>query len=366
MRAQSTRAIKTNKINLWRMAMSDNNEQTQKAVPSIKITNLTKQYPRAAAPSVSDLSLVCYPKEIVGLLGHNGAGKSTTLKCLTGMLPFNSGSIEINGFDIKTSPVKAKYTFGYVSDKHDVFVKMTGIQYVNFMADAYGVGKDERKERLAQLDEIFTLGERLKEPISNYSHGMRQKVCMLASLIHKPKLWILDEPMIGLDPATSEKVSTFMKEYAAKGNCILFSSHNINSVRRICDRAVIINKGVKIDDINFADFALSGDELEEYFLARTVAASAVANCGDIVNCNSQSSNNENFNQELVTTETAASRGDIAGCNSQSSNNENPDKEAVTAEIAAAAASRGDIVGCNSQSSDNENPDKEAVTAEVDE
>ncbi len=350
--------------------MSDNNAQTPEVVPSIRITNLTKQYPRAAAPSVSDLSLVCYPKEIVGLLGHNGAGKSTTLKCLTGMLPFNSGSIEINGFDIKSSPVKAKYTFGYVSDKHDVFVKMTGIQYVNFMADAYGVSKDERKERLFELDEIFALGDHLKEPISNYSHGMRQKVCMLASLIHKPKLWILDEPMIGLDPATSEKVSSFMKEYAAKGNCILFSSHNISSVRKICDRAVIINKGVKIDDIDFADFALSGDELEEYFLTRTAAA---ASRGEIVGCSSHSGNNENPDRELVTAEAVAGAAavancsEIVGCSSHSGNNENPDQELVTAEAvagAAAVASCGDIVGCSSQSNDNDNSEQELENSEV--
>lgn len=240
-------------------------------IPVIEITELVKQYPSADAPAVDRFSLVCYPGEIVGLLGHNGAGKSTTLKCLTGMLPFTSGSIKINGFDIKTSPVKAKFTFGFVSDKHDVFVKMTGIQYVNFMADAYGVSKSERAARLGELEEVFCLGDRLNEPISTYSHGMRQKVCMMGSLIHRPKLWILDEPMIGLDPLTSSKVSEFMRQYADEGNCILFSSHNINSVQKICKRAVIINKGKKIDDFRFDEISLSGDELEDYFLARTSA-----------------------------------------------------------------------------------------------
>lgn len=249
--------------------MENSATATTDKTPVIEIESLIKQYPSASAPAVKDFSLVCYPGEIVGLLGHNGAGKSTTLKCLTGMLPFTSGSIRINGFDIKTSPVKAKFSFGFVSDKHDVFVKMTGIQYINFMADAYGVSKSERAERLGELEEIFNLGARLNEPISNYSHGMRQKICMMGSLIHRPKLWILDEPMIGLDPLTSAKVSDFMKKYALEGNCILFSSHNINSVQKICERAVIINKGEKTDDFRFEDFNLTGDELEEYFLRRT-------------------------------------------------------------------------------------------------
>lgn len=240
-------------------------------VAAIEIKNLVKQYPSAVVPAVKDFSLICYAGEIVGLLGHNGAGKSTTLKCLTGMLPFTSGSIKINGYDIKSSPLKAKFTFGFVSDKHDVFVKMTGIQYINFMADAYGVSKSARAARLGELEQVFSLGSRLTEPISNYSHGMRQKICMMGSLIHSPKLWILDEPMIGLDPLTSAKVSDFMREYAAQGNCILFSSHNIDSVQKLCDRAVIINKGVKTDDFRFDESALDGVNLEEYFLTRTAA-----------------------------------------------------------------------------------------------
>ena len=246
----------------------------------IEIKNLVKQYPSASAPAVNDFSLTCYEGEIVGLLGHNGAGKSTTLKCLTGMLPFTSGSIKINGYDLKTSPIKAKSAFGFVSDKHDVFVKMTGIQYVNFMADAYGISKSDRAARLGELEEVFALGDRIFEPISNYSHGMRQKICMMGSLIHRPKLWILDEPMIGLDPLTTAKVVEFMKSYASEGNCILFSSHNINSVHKICERAVIINKGVKTDDFRFDDFALSGTDLEEYFLSRTVSTEQESNQTD--------------------------------------------------------------------------------------
>ncbi|MDE7372919.1 MAG: ABC transporter ATP-binding protein [Clostridia bacterium] len=264
---------------------------TKKTV--IEINNLVKQYPSASSPAVNDFSLTCYEGEIVGLLGHNGAGKSTTLKCLTGMLPFTSGSIKINGFDINTAPIKAKSTFGFVSDKHDVFVKMTGIQYVNFMADAYGISKSLRAARLGELEQVFALGDRIFEPISNYSHGMRQKICMIGSLIHRPKLWILDEPMIGLDPLTTAKVSEFMKAYAADGNCILFSSHNINSVRKICERAVIINKGVKTDDFRFDDFALSGADLEEYFLSRTVSTASAERDGKPLDTLGQSLNQSN-------------------------------------------------------------------------
>lgn len=239
--------------------------------PCLEIKNLTKQYHAAPKPAVDNLSVSCYPGEIVGLLGHNGAGKSTTLKCVTGILPYSKGEIFINGYNIEKEPVKAKSTFGYVSDKHDVFVKLTGMQYVDFMANAYGVSIADRKARLDRLEEVFQLGDRIFDTINDYSHGMRQKICMMGSLIHNPKLWILDEPMIGLDPLTSQRVSEFMKNYARQGNCILFSSHNINSVQKLCDRAVIIQNGVKTDDFYFEQFEREhpGIDLEEYFLSRT-------------------------------------------------------------------------------------------------
>lgn len=239
--------------------------------PCLEIKNLTKQYHAAPKPAVDNLSVSCYPGEIVGLLGHNGAGKSTTLKCVTGILPYSKGEIFINGYNIEKEPVKAKSTFGYVSDKHDVFVKLTGMQYVDFMANAYGVSIADRKARLDRLEEVFQLGDRIFDTINDYSHGMRQKICMMGSLIHNPKLWIMDEPMIGLDPLTSQRVSAFMKNYARQGNSILFSSHNINSVQKLCDRAVIIQNGVKTDDFYFEQFECEhpGIDLEEYFLSRT-------------------------------------------------------------------------------------------------
>ena len=261
--------------------MNDNNQKQpsrlarkKQEVPAIEIKNLGKKYPSSDVYAVKDFNMTVNPGEIVGLLGHNGAGKSTTLKCLTGMLPFGEGSIKINGFNIKTEPVRAKSTFGFVSDRHDVFVKMTGLEYLAFMADAYGVDEKTRLRRIEYLDKVFPLGDRLLDPISDYSHGMRQKICMMGSLIHNPKLWIMDEPMIGLDPLTSQRVSEFMKEYAKQGNCILFSSHNINSVQKLCDRAVIIQNGVKTDDFYFEQFECEHPDidLEEYFLSRTAKA----------------------------------------------------------------------------------------------
>lgn len=297
----------------------------------IEIKNLVKQYPSASSPAVSDFSLTCYEGEIVGLLGHNGAGKSTTLKCLTGMLPFTSGSIRINGFDIKTAPIKAKSAFGFVSDKHDVFVKMTGIQYVNFMADAYGISKSERAARLGELEQVFALGDRIFEPISNYSHGMRQKICMIGSLIHRPKLWILDEPMIGLDPLTAAKVSEFMKAYAAEGNCILFSSHNMSSVRKICERAVIINKGVKTDDFRFDDFALSGTDLEEYFLSRTASAEREGKPSDTQEQPLNQANEHGQTDEWAASAAAGTEQEYKPINTQDQTPEMPNEPEQTAE-----------------------------------
>lgn len=261
--------------------MNDNNQKQpsrlarkKQEVPAIEIKNLGKKYPSSDVYAVKDFNMTVNPGEIVGLLGHNGAGKSTTLKCLTGMLPFGEGSIKINGFNIKTEPVRAKSTFGFVSDRHDVFVKMTGLEYLAFMADAYGVDEKTRLRRIEYLDKVFPLGDRLLDPISDYSHGMRQKICMMGSVIHRPKLWILDEPMIGLDPLTSAKVAAFMKEYALNGNAILFSSHNINSVEKICKRAVIIQGGQKTDDFVIRDFVAQnpGVDLENYFCKNQFSA----------------------------------------------------------------------------------------------
>lgn len=230
----------------------------------LSVKGLRKRYSPKAPWAVDGVSLECRRGEIIGLLGHNGAGKSTTIKCLEGMLPFEEGSIEICGYDIKKDPVAAKRNMGFVTDNHAVFSKMTGLEYLAFLADVYKVGDEVRQQRLDELQQIFALGDRVYDLISSYSHGMKQKICMMGSLIHQPSLWVLDEPMTGLDPMTMKAVEKFMKEYAAKGNAILFSSHNLTSVAKLCDRVIIIKHGSQVCDLDMRE---GGDasRLEEVF-----------------------------------------------------------------------------------------------------
>ncbi len=234
----------------------------------VHIKGLYKKYSKKADWAVTNVTFSCYAGEIVGLLGHNGAGKSTTLKCLEGMLPYEKGEIFINGYDIKKDPLAAKANMGFVTDNHAVFIKMTGMQYINFMADVYKVPTELRVKRLTALEHVFQLGNAINNLVSSYSHGMRQKVCMMGSLIHHPKLWILDEPMTGLDPRTMHAVQEFMHKYAAAGNTIIFSSHALNTVAHLCDRVVLIRKGQQINDINVKRiYAMNPNfDFEEYFL----------------------------------------------------------------------------------------------------
>ncbi len=238
------------------------------AVEVVRVADLCKRYSKKAPLAIENVNFTCYEGEIVGLLGHNGAGKSTTLKCLEGMLPYEKGDIAICGHDVKKEPLLAKQNMGFVTDNHAVFVKMTGIQYISFMADIYKVPTDVRRTRLAELEEVFQLGDAINNLVSSYSHGMRQKVCMMGSLIHFPKLWVLDEPMTGLDPRTMHAVQEFMHRYAAQGNCIIFSSHALTTVAKMCDRVVLIKRGQQIDDLNVKRLmsVYPNFNFEEYFL----------------------------------------------------------------------------------------------------
>lgn len=234
----------------------------------VTVDGLWKKYSKRAEYAVQDVSFKVNAGEIVGILGHNGAGKSTTLKCLEGMLPFDKGSISICGYDVVKEPVKAKANMGFVTDDHAVFVKMTGIEYIDFMSDVYKVPQAIRQTRVDQLEKVFCLGDSIQNLISSYSHGMRQKICMMGSLIHSPKLWILDEPMTGLDPRTMRAVQDYMKHYASMGNAILFSSHALNTVAKICDRVVVIRKGKRVDELVMSEYADRADfDFEEYFLS---------------------------------------------------------------------------------------------------
>lgn len=234
----------------------------------IEIENLSKKYKANAYHSVKNVSLVCNSGEIVGLVGSNGAGKSTILKSLVGCINFDEGRITINNYDITKNPVEAKREFGYISDDHSVFESMTGVEYINFMADVYKVSKEDRKERLEKLEKIFKLGSRLRNLVSSYSFGMKQKICIMGVLIYQPNVWILDEPFTGLDATTTYELEQLMKDYSKQGKTVLFSSHDLHIVEKICDRIYIIKKGEMVEECKVADFAKTHDgmSLEEYFI----------------------------------------------------------------------------------------------------
>ena len=235
----------------------------------IEIKGLAKKYSSKADYTVRDININGEAGEIIGILGHNGAGKSTTIKCVTGMHPYELGEVIIAGHDLKTDSIAAKKSFGYVSDEHILFEKMTGYEYINFMADLYDVEIEDREKRIARFQDIFALGDSIYNPISSYSHGMKQKVSFMAALIHNPEVFIVDEPMVGLDPHTANAVKDFFREHAASGNLVLFSSHNLDVVAKLCNRVYVIDQGRILEEISVADFKATGRDLEEYFLAIT-------------------------------------------------------------------------------------------------
>jgi ABC-2 type transport system ATP-binding protein len=241
----------------------------------IEVKGLGKKYHANSDYAIRDISIVGDAGEIVGILGHNGAGKSTTIKCITGMHPYELGEVIIAGHDLKTDSIEAKRSFGYVSDEHILFERMTGYEYVSFMADVYDVSEQDREERIAYFQKMFALGDSIYNLISSYSHGMKQKIAFMGALIHSPKVFILDEPMVGLDPHTANALKQFFKEHAAKGNLVLFSSHNLDVVEKLCDRVYIIDQGVILEHIDMNEFKTRGTDLESYFLEMTCRVAKV-------------------------------------------------------------------------------------------
>lgn len=208
----------------------------------IEIVNVSKSY-NGTAFAVKDLSLTIPSGEIFGFLGPNGAGKSTTIKMITGIHSIESGSISVNGKDITKEPLAAKRLFGYVPDSPDMFLRLKGIEYLNFMADMYEVPNNVRQERIQTLAERFDLYNALSDQIQSYSHGMRQKIIIIGVLLHDPDVWILDEPMTGLDPKSAFTLKQMMREHADKGKTVFFSTHVLEVAEKLCDRVAIINKG---------------------------------------------------------------------------------------------------------------------------
>lgn len=208
----------------------------------IKFKNVTKVYNRTIK-AVNNVSFEVRGGEIVGFTGPNGSGKTTTIKMLTGILPPDKGEIKINGFDIKKNMIQAKSSIGYIADSPDMFLRLKGIEFLNFIADVYKVSNDDRKKRVNELAERFELTDALSSPMMSYSHGMRQKLMVIAALVHNPPVWILDEPMTGLDPKSSYELKEIMREHAKKGNAVFFSTHVLEVAEKLCDKVIIIKKG---------------------------------------------------------------------------------------------------------------------------
>lgn len=229
----------------------------------LKIEHLTKKYGEKKA--VDDLSLQIKPGEIYGFIGHNGAGKTTTLKSCCGILQFESGDIFIDGISVKENPIGCKRKLAYIPDNPDLYEFMTGIQYLNFVADIFGVGAADRKYRIRRYADAFELTADLAQPISAYSHGMKQKLAIISALIHQPKLIIMDEPFVGLDPKASHLLKSIMRDLCAKGSAIFFSTHVLEVAEKLCDKIAII-KGGKLVRSGTMEEVKGDTSLEDVFL----------------------------------------------------------------------------------------------------
>ena len=229
----------------------------------LKIEHLTKIYGDKKA--VDDLSLHILPGEIYGFIGHNGAGKTTTLKACCGILQFDSGEITVDGVSMKQNPMICKGKIAYIPDNPDLYEFMTGIQFLNFVADIFGVSASDRHERIRKYADAFELTAELGQPISAYSHGMKQKLAIISALIHEPKLIIMDEPFVGLDPKASHLLKEIMREMCDRGSAIFFSTHVLEVAEKLCDKVAIIKAGKLIRSGTMEE--VKGDiSLEDVFL----------------------------------------------------------------------------------------------------
>ena len=208
----------------------------------ISIKNVSKSYDKKEK-FIEKLNLEIRDGEIFGFLGPNGAGKTTTIKMITGILEIDEGDILINNYSIKNQPIEAKRQFGFVPDNPDMFLRLKGIEYLNFMADIYEVTLEQREKLIEELTDLFDIKDVLNDRIQSYSHGMRQKIIIIGSLLHEPKNWIIDEPMTGLDPKSTFELKKIMKEIAEKNKTVFFSTHILDVAEKLCDRIGIINNG---------------------------------------------------------------------------------------------------------------------------
>ena len=207
----------------------------------LKIEHLTKIYGDKKA--VDDLSLHILPGEIYGFIGHNGAGKTTTIKACCGILPFEDGEIYVDGHSVRNEPIECKKVTAYIPDNPDLYEFMSGIKYLNFIADVFGVSKADREERIRKYSDLFALTSDLAQPISAYSHGMKQKLAIISAWLHAPKLIVMDEPFVGLDPTAAYKLKEMMRAHCDAGGAIFFSTHVLEVAEKLCDKVAIIRQG---------------------------------------------------------------------------------------------------------------------------
>jgi len=237
----------------------------------LSVKNVKKSFNGGKTFAVDDISFDVHSSEIFGFLGPNGAGKTTTIKMITGLLQLDSGSIEINGVDIQKDPIEAKRQFSFVPDSPEVFDKLKGVEYLNFLGDVYGVESKKRIERIEKYATLFELKHALNDPMMSYSHGMKQKIVLIGALLHEPEIFVLDEPMVGLDPKSAFHLKEIMNEHCQKGKSVFFSTHVLEVAEKICNR-VAINKGKIIAQGTIEELknmTKNNESLENIFLELT-------------------------------------------------------------------------------------------------
>ncbi len=255
----------TQKFNQKEVSRCMNPESVDKLV----ISHFGKRYSKSSPFAVRDINFVANKGEIIGFLGPNGAGKSTTIKAIVGIHLPTEGKIEVNGYDVAVQPVQAKSQIGFVPDHYALYENLTGREYLNYIADLYNVSKEQRDSFLNEFLDTLAMKDAIDNKIQTYSHGMKQKIAIMASIIHDPKLWILDEPLTGLDPVSIFQVKQCLKKHAEKGNIVFFSSHLIDIVEKLCDRIIIISHHKVVDVADVKKLLKDGVNLEEYYMEKT-------------------------------------------------------------------------------------------------
>ena len=233
----------------------------------IKIEHVSKTF-NHEIKAIDDVNLEINDGEIIGFIGLNGAGKTTLIKMLTGVFKPDCGKITINGYDIVKNPIDVKQLIGYMADSPDMFLRLTGIEYIHLISDIYQVPKNEREKRIKELCSKFNLEDVLDKPMQGYSHGTRQKIMVVGALVHNPKVWILDEPLIGLDPQSSIILKDMMREHAKSKNTVFFSTHVLEIAEKLCDKIIIINKGkiIYYGTLNDLRKKYKNNDLEKLFV----------------------------------------------------------------------------------------------------